>query len=87
MGNEYYKSGYGPLLPNISFIPFNNSHQLNEIDSNTACVILETIQGEAGVQVPSVEYLHAIRQRCNETGSLLILDEIQTGFGRETLCI
>lgn len=82
MGNEYYKQAYGPLLPNISFIHFNQLPDLEQIDSDTACVILETIQGEAGIRVPDKEYLTALRNRCTETGALLILDEIQTGFGR-----
>jgi acetylornithine/succinyldiaminopimelate/putrescine aminotransferase len=82
MGNDYYKNAYRPLLPEISFIEFNNVSQIEQIDSATACVIMETIQGEAGVRVPNIEYLKAIRQRCTETGTLLILDEIQTGFGR-----
>lgn len=82
MGNEYYKEAYGPLLPDISFINFNQTTDLEQIDSDTACVILETIQGEAGIRVPDKEYLTALRTRCTETGTLLILDEIQTGFGR-----
>ena len=82
MGNEYYKEAYGPLLPDISFINFNQTTDLKQIDSDTACVILETIQGEAGIRVPDKEYLTALRTRCTETGTLLILDEIQTGFGR-----
>lgn len=82
MGNEYYKEAYGPLLPDVSFIKFNQTTDLEQIDSDTACVILETIQGEAGIRVPDKEYLTALRTRCTETGTLLILDEIQTGFGR-----
>lgn len=82
MGNEYYKEAYRPLLPNISFINFNNHVELEQIDSDTACIILETIQGEAGIRVPDSDYLKALRKRCTETGALLILDEIQTGFGR-----
>ncbi|HEX8378622.1 MAG TPA: aspartate aminotransferase family protein [Pedobacter sp.] len=82
MGNDYYKDAYRPLLPEVSFINFNNISDIEQIDSATACVIMETIQGEAGVRVPNIEYLKAIRQRCTETGTLLILDEIQTGFGR-----
>jgi acetylornithine/N-succinyldiaminopimelate aminotransferase len=82
MGNEYYKQAYGPLLPNISFINFNQTTDLEQIDSDTACIILETVQGEAGIRVPDKEYLTTLRKRCTETGTLLILDEIQTGFGR-----
>jgi acetylornithine/N-succinyldiaminopimelate aminotransferase len=82
MGNEYYKEAYQPLLPEVSFIHFNNNEDLESINDQTACVIIETIQGEAGVRVPSGEYMKRLRKRCNETGALLILDEIQTGFGR-----
>lgn len=82
MGNEYYKEAYRPLLPDISFINFNNYDDLEKIDQETACIILETIQGEAGIRVPDAAYLKALRKRCTETGTLLILDEIQTGFGR-----
>ncbi len=82
MGNEYYKEAYRPLLPNIEFIAYNNPVELNKITTATACVILETIQGEAGVRVPDTLYMQLLRQKCNDTGTLLILDEIQTGFGR-----
>jgi len=82
MGNEYFKQAYRPLLPGIRFIHFNNEDDLKDITANTACVIIETVQGEAGVRVPSLQYLQKLRERCNETGTLLILDEIQTGFGR-----
>lgn len=82
MGNEYYKQAYRPLLPDIRFIEFNCITELDSITSHTAAIILETIQGEAGIRVPDMEYMQALRQRCNETGTLLILDEIQTGFGR-----
>jgi len=82
MGNEYYKQAYRPLLPGIRFIEFNNPIDLDLISTDTAAVILETIQGEAGVRVPDVHYMQRLRKRCNETGTLLILDEIQTGFGR-----
>ncbi|WP_207429714.1 aspartate aminotransferase family protein [Pedobacter sp. SYSU D00535] len=82
MGNDYYKQGYQPLLPDIEFIEFNSFRDLEYINSETACVIIETIQGEAGIRVPTHEYMLALRQKCDETGTLLILDEIQTGFGR-----
>lgn len=82
MGNEFYKQAYRPLLPDIRFIEFNKTHDLNQISTKTAAVIMETIQGEAGVRVPDMEYMLQLRQRCTETGTLLILDEIQTGFGR-----
>lgn len=82
MGNEHYKQAYRPLLPNINFINFNDLENLQSISNQTAAVIIETIQGEAGIQVPDFKYMQALRNRCNETGTLLILDEIQTGFGR-----
>lgn len=82
MGNEYYKQAYRPLLPAISFIHLNSIPDLEEIDGSTAAVIIEAIQGEAGVQVPDQVFMKALRERCNETGTLLIFDEIQTGFGR-----
>ncbi|EOR92499.1 Acetylornithine aminotransferase (ACOAT) [Arcticibacter svalbardensis MN12-7] len=82
MGNEYFKEAYRPLLPDVHFIEFNKTEDLQLIDEDTACIIMETIQGEAGVRVPDVAYMQALRKRCDETGTLLILDEIQTGFGR-----
>ncbi|OAQ41845.1 aminotransferase class III [Pedobacter psychrophilus] len=82
MGNEEYKQGYRPLLPDISFTDINTYADLEIITNQTAAVILETIQGEAGIRVPDKEYLQALRKKCNETGTLLIFDEIQTGFGR-----
>jgi acetylornithine/succinyldiaminopimelate/putrescine aminotransferase len=81
-GNEIKKRSFRPLLPDVKFIDFNSMNDVNEITERTACVIMETIQGDAGVRVPSKEYLQAIRKRCYETGALLILDEIQCGMGR-----
>lgn len=82
MGNEEYKYAFRPLLPDIHFIEFGNKSHLNQIDNQTACIIIETIQGEAGVQVADTHYWTALRKRCDETGTLLVLDEIQCGFGR-----
>lgn len=82
MGNEYYKNSYRPLLPGIGFLRFNEPLDLNLIDRETAAVFLETIQGEAGVRVPDRDYMKSLRKRCDEVGALLVLDEIQTGFGR-----
>lgn len=82
MGNPEYKRGYGPLLPGIKFINFNEPADLLQITEQTACVIVETIQGEAGIRVPDIGYMQALRKRCTETGALLILDEIQAAFGR-----
>jgi acetylornithine/N-succinyldiaminopimelate aminotransferase len=82
MGNEEYKQAYRPLLPGIQFIEFNNPTDLDQINASTACVLVETIQGEAGIRVPDAAYMQALRQRCTETGTLLILDEIQVAMGR-----
>jgi acetylornithine/N-succinyldiaminopimelate aminotransferase len=81
-GNETKKEKFRPLLPEVYFIQFNNSDDLKWIDETMACVIIEPIQGDAGVRMPSVEYMKALRKKCTETGTLLIFDEIQTGFGR-----
>lgn len=81
-GNETKKYAFRPLLPNVSFITFNIEAELAEITEKTACVIVETIQGDAGVRIPSAAYMQVLRKKCDETGALLILDEIQTGFGR-----
>lgn len=82
MGSEYWRNAYRPLLPEIYHIDHNHIDQLNIIDQNTACVIAEPIQAERGVLSPSIEWMRALRKKCDETGALLILDEIQTGFGR-----
>ncbi len=81
-GNEKKKSAFRPLLPEIRFLDFNEIEQLNKITPKTACVIVEPVQGDAGVRIPDIEFLKALRQRCTDTGALLIFDEIQTGFGR-----
>lgn len=81
-GNEVKKQAFRPLLPEVRFIDFNSMPDLNQITERTACVIMETVQGDAGVRIPSKKYMSAVRQRCNETGALLILDEIQCGMGR-----
>lgn len=82
IGNAEYHKAYAPLLPEIDFIEYNKLQDLECITEKTAAVFVEAIQGEAGVRVPSVEYMQALRNKCNETGALLIFDEIQTGFGR-----
>lgn len=82
MGNEEFKQAYRPLLPGVSFIHLDNLRELELITDQTACVIIETIQGEAGIRVPDVQYMRSLRDKCNETGTLLILDEIQAAFGR-----
>jgi len=80
--NEVKKTNYRPLLPGTRFITLNNLEELNQITPATAGVFLETIQGDAGVRIPSNEYLVSLRKRCNDVGSLLVLDEIQCGLGR-----
>jgi acetylornithine/N-succinyldiaminopimelate aminotransferase len=82
MGNEHYKQAYRPLLPDVQFIHFNEEAELSMITEETACVIMETVQGEAGIRVPSENYMIKLRNRCTEVGALLILDEIQAAFGR-----
>ena len=81
-GYKEIKKGYGPLLPNVDFIRFNVEEDLHKIGHKTAAVILETIQGGAGFIKPEKDYLKAVKERCEATGALLILDEIQPGFGR-----
>jgi acetylornithine/succinyldiaminopimelate/putrescine aminotransferase len=81
-GNETKKAPFRPLLPDVNFIHLNDFANLGTITTKTAGVILETIQGDAGVRIPSKAYLTALRKRCDETGALLILDEIQCGMGR-----
>ncbi|PRY90964.1 aspartate aminotransferase family protein [Mongoliibacter ruber] len=81
-GNEIFKRAYRPLLPGMKNVVYGSFYQLEEITEQTAAVIIETIQGEAGIKVACQEYFKALRKKCNETGTLLILDEIQAGFGR-----
>ena len=82
MGNEEFKQAYRPLLPGINFIEFNFLPDLQKITTKTAAVFIETIQGEAGIRVPDESYMLALRQKCTDTGTLLVFDEIQCGFGR-----
>lgn len=82
MGFEERKQPFRPLIPNVKFIDFNNEFELKKITTKTAAVILETIQGGAGFILPKNDYLKKVRQRCDEVGVLLILDEIQPGIGR-----
>ncbi len=81
-GNEQKKYRYRPLLPDITFIPFNGSDGLDSIDTHTAAFVVEPIQGDAGVRLPDNDWMLAVRRHCDEVGALLILDEVQTGFGR-----
>ena len=82
LGNEYFKNAFRPLVPGVSFIDFNNEAQLNVITEKTAAVIVEPVQAEAGIITPKDNFLQKLRAKCDETGTLLIFDEIQTGFGR-----
>lgn len=82
IGDEYWRNAFRPLLPDVLHLEYGSFESLGEITELTACVIAETIQAEAGIIVPSKEWLHALRNKCTETGTLLILDEIQAGFGR-----
>ncbi|WP_293786083.1 aspartate aminotransferase family protein [uncultured Pedobacter sp.] len=82
MESDFYSAGYGPFLPHVSFIEHNNLADLEKITSDIAAVFIEPIQGEAGIRVADLHYMRALRAKCTETGTLLIFDEIQSGFGR-----
>ncbi len=82
MGDEYWRNAFRPLLPDIYHCDYNDWGIINTIDSSTACVIMETVQAESGILSPHPDWLQAIRNKCNEHCVLLILDEIQAGFGR-----
>lgn len=80
--DEEYKQPFMPLLPGIKHIDFNRFDDIDKISCRTACVIIEAVQGESGVHTPAAGYLQALRERCSQVGALLIIDEIQSGFGR-----
>ncbi|KAA5537157.1 aspartate aminotransferase family protein [Taibaiella lutea] len=82
IGDEYWRNAYRPLLPDIRHVWHNDFESLRYITTKTACIILEPVQAEGGVLVPDTAWMKALRERCDETGTLLILDEIQVGFGR-----
>lgn len=82
MAPPQYREAYGPLLPGVGHIAFNDFGELEKITGRTACVLAEPVQGEAGVRMPAAGYLRALRRRCDEVGALLIFDEVQTGLGR-----
>lgn len=82
MNDSRFQNAFRPLLPEVRFLDFNDFEQLPTITEQTACVLVEPVQGEAGVIVPANGYLQALRERCSQTGTMLIFDEIQTGFGR-----
>ncbi|HTN35885.1 MAG TPA: aspartate aminotransferase family protein [Arachidicoccus sp.] len=82
MGDEYFRNSFRPLLPDIYHYEFGDLEMISAIDTDTACVIMETVQAEAGIIRPDGGWLKALRQRCDQTGALLVFDEIQAGFGR-----
>ncbi|MGZ3911604.1 MAG: aspartate aminotransferase family protein [Flavisolibacter sp.] len=82
IGSEYWRNAYRPLLPGVDHLEYNRLEDLKRITGETACVIAETIQAEAGIIPPQSGWLKALAERCKETGTLLVLDEIQAGFGR-----
>jgi acetylornithine/succinyldiaminopimelate/putrescine aminotransferase len=81
-GNPLYRAPFEPLLPTVTFLPFNDRDALVAIDESVAAIIVEPIQGEGGVRIPDREFLPRLQQRCREVGALLIFDEVITGFGR-----
>jgi len=81
-GNETQKRAFRPLMPSVKHIDFNCSGSLGEISRDTACVLVEPVQGEAGIILPEAGFLHKLREKCYQQGALLVFDEIQTGFGR-----
>ncbi len=82
LGNEDMKYAYRPLLPGIRFLNYNNISDLNFITTKTAAVLIEPVQAEAGIIIPDIKYIKALRKRCNKMGCVLIFDEVQMGFGR-----
>jgi acetylornithine/N-succinyldiaminopimelate aminotransferase len=82
IGDEYWRNAFRPLLPGVLHLPYNSFESLNLISSKTACVMAETVQAESGVIAPDKEWLQALRKKCDDHCVLLILDEIQAGFGR-----
>jgi acetylornithine/succinyldiaminopimelate/putrescine aminotransferase len=82
LGNENLKNAFRPLIPDIRFLEFNNFEGLEKISKKTACVVVETIQAEAGIILPETGFLETLSGRCKETGTLLITDDVQMGFGR-----
>lgn len=82
MSESYFTAPFRPLLPHIDHIEFNKEEDLDRIDTDTACVIVETVRAEIGIMAPKDDYLKKLRERCNQVGALLVLDEIQVGCGR-----
>ncbi len=82
MGDEYWRNAFRPLLPGILHLDYNSQDFIDEIDNQTACVLLETVQAESGILKPDPVWIQTVREKCSEHGVLLVLDEIQAGFGR-----
>jgi acetylornithine/succinyldiaminopimelate/putrescine aminotransferase len=82
MGDEYWRNAFRPLMPGVWHYNYNSQELIDAVNSHTACVVIETIQGEAGVIAPNHDWLRQLRQKCTDTGTLLVFDEIQCGFGR-----
>jgi acetylornithine/N-succinyldiaminopimelate aminotransferase len=82
MGSEYWRNAFRPLLPGVQHYAYNSQEFIEAVDEQTACVLIETIQSEAGILAPDTAWLTALRDRCTQKGALLIMDEIQAGFGR-----
>jgi len=82
MGSEYWRNAFRPLMPGVWRYDFNSDELIDAINTHTACVIIETVQAEAGVIAPQQAWLQRLRQKCTDTCTLLIMDEIQCGFGR-----
>ena len=82
MGDEYWRNAFRPLLPDVLHLDYNDLSAIDCIKNNVACVIVETVQAESGITSPDASWLQALRKKCSDTGTLLILDEIQAGFGR-----
>ncbi|MEI6183975.1 MAG: aspartate aminotransferase family protein [Bacteroidota bacterium] len=82
MGDEYWRNAYRPLLPGITHADYGNYSVIDLIDTHTACIIMEVVQAEAGIKPANLDWLQAISNKCRETGTLLVFDEIQSGFGR-----
>jgi len=82
MGDEYWRNAYRPLLPGVIHADYNQYNALDSIDEYTACVIAEPIQAEMGIKAPDKQWMQALYQKCKQVGAMLVLDEIQTGFGR-----
>ncbi|MBS1589334.1 MAG: aspartate aminotransferase family protein, partial [Bacteroidetes bacterium] len=82
MGDEYWRNAFRPLMPGIHHYDFNSEELIQAIDDQTACVVLETVQAEAGVIAPKNNWLKKVRDKCTQTQTLLVIDEIQCGFGR-----